>query len=380
MLLFLGSTFTLLVGCVGDQKPPLHVDSGTAQDTEISWVDTGWDQGLHVEGPDFQPVAPGCSTVATMTLRNGGPIDLNVAVLADAPFSTETTQLDLAVGEQAVLTITFAPIAEGTKTGSLWLSGDTTLALPLQGVAREPSRTEVTLTPGAGDVVLVVDQSANMKDKAESVLVQLDSLLSLDGRVYILTEDDGTLHPATTVEEARVVLETTTGGMFTEALFVLARNAAAAESLASPVHFVLISDEPEQSPSALGGTEGMTNSVWLQRPDARFHAVAGPVPGGGDCAVAGHGYYEMVGRSEGVYADLCADDLSEPVADIRLATRDPLTWFYAGDTEGNPAVEASLTVDGEPRQLTWQGSFVHFNALPLDSEVVFTTTDTLTCD
>jgi hypothetical protein len=373
----------LFLGCMGADKDVVEATDTSrleTEDTELVWEDTGWEEGLHIEGPDFTPVAPGCSVEGTITLRNGGPMHLSMAVLADAPFSAETTQLELAVGDQAELTITFAPSDEGTHSGSLWLSGTATLALPLEAISREPSRTEVALSPGAGDVVLVVDTSGNMKDKADPVLEQIDTLLSLEGEVYLVTEDMGTLHLVTSLEEARTTLETTPGGMFSEALFVLAKNAAAAESLASPVHFVFISDEPEQSPSALGGSEGMTNQVWRHRPDARFHAFVGPLPDGGDCADAGVGYHQAVLRAEGVVADLCNEDLASEMAAVRLATKQPLTWFYAGDDEGNPLAEANLMVDGQPGELTHEGAFVHFDALPLNSEVVFTTSDTLTCD
>lgn len=340
-------------------------------------VDIGndWPEGLQLLGPVFVRTEPGCTSIASLALRNGGPEDLEFWVVATGPFSAPA-QVTVPADRQVEMPIEFSPGDEGPVNGTLWLTGsETSDAVILKAESGYATIQETQFTATHGDVLLLLDQSASMEDNRDRLLQNANVLLDGEGRVFVATDDLGTAPEVTTQTEVRLAASGR-GGELTEALFSIAANAVRAGAPGSgPLHLVFVSDESEQSPAELGGTDGQLAAARSLVPEARFHAIVGPVPTGGDCAYPGDGYFQATTETDARFFDICDLDYSNTLGLLVEETMVLPTQQYVGG-----AVDVLLLVDGEPWPFVRSANIIRFDEPPWGSVVELTTWDAQTCD
>ncbi|MFT5681021.1 MAG: hypothetical protein ACI8RZ_001927 [Myxococcota bacterium] len=328
---------------------------------------------------DFGSRTTGCDWELPVTLHNDGTADLNIdaALLTGAAYSlTGDFATALAPGDSVAGTAWFSPTTPGTAEGLITVassdsSGDTTAQVT--GIGAEPALKEQLFIQGAYildtvDILFYIDQSGSMaddksrlKDAAELFMADLDASAA-DYQVMVVTSDFGchnnTIITGSTLDPVSAFADALDGppGGFTEAGLSIV-VAALEESGAgdcnagfrrqdTPLSVILVSDEPEQSPD---GWKKALAEIEALAPDAIISAIAGDYPDGCETAEPGHGYYEAVEATGGVYHSICAEDWSphlESISEVSTQIDGEITDTFDLSDYPDPST-LSVTVNGE---------------------------------
>ena len=340
------------------------------------WVSPDpWDAGR---------VSPECTVEDILTLSNIGTDTLRIESVAQLGPNFEIDELDLPVDiepDTSIETpIRFTPNEVNTYEGELWIESNAPQHVAVQsgegaegGVNVEEWKQPIS---GKADIMFYVDQSCSMEDDRDRMVQNFGSFIGemeeseVDYLVMVVTNDQGchnmTYIKPETENKTSVFQQAVagTGGMFTEAGFVIANNAMNQTGIGecnsefyrdnSTVNVVFVSDEPEQSPYALGGSTGMLTSLLSKAPATFVNAVVGPVPNGGDCAEAGWGYYEAAVQTGGMNLDICDLDWGSHLVDLAeqasIAKLASVFYLSQGGVEPNSIV---VEVDEEAVTEGW---------------------------
>lgn len=336
---------------------------------------------------DFGRVEPECARDNTITLKNIGREELTVdglAQLGDGFVLDEadlTLPLKLEPEETYDLKVTFTPVEVASYSGELWVSsngGDPVVPQTGEGAPvgefvdewTQPRSNQV-------DIMFFIDKSCSMEDDKERLASNFtkftDKLSAIDADylVMVATKDNGCKNGAfitkdTAKEEISAQFRQAVdqpGGAYTEAGLMITRNAVNATEGGecnegfmrdgSMVSFVLISDEPEQSPSGASWSENVA-AIRYKAPTAYINSVVGPVPDGCATAEPGYGYSEASTATGGLFLSICDYDWGEHVSKIAdLATQVLLpNTFYLEDEPQDGTIR--VTVDGEEVLTGWR--------------------------
>jgi hypothetical protein len=340
------------------------------------WVSPDpWDAGR---------VSPECTVEDFLTLANVGTDTLVIESVAQLGANFELDELELPLtiepDEAYEAPIGFTPSAIGSFEGEIWIESNAPQHVAVQsgegaegGINIDEWKQPIS---GKADIMFYVDQSCSMEDDRERMVQNFGSFIDemesseVDYLVMVVTNDMGCHNMAyikpetenkTTIFQQAV---SGTGGMFTEAGFVIANNAMNQTGIGecnsefyrdnSTVNVVFVSDEPEQSPYALGGSTGMLLSLLSKAPATFVNAVVGPTPGGGDCAEAGWGYFEAAVQTGGMNLDICDLDWGSHLVDLAeqasIAKLASIFYLSQGGVEPNSIV---VEVDGEQVTEGW---------------------------
>ena len=316
------------------------------------------------------PLEP-TSAPVTITLKNIGREELTVDGLAQLGDGFVLDESDLALPlklepeETYDLKVTFTPLAIEAYTGELWVSsngGDPVVPQTGEGAPvgefvdewTQPRSNQV-------DIMFFIDKSCSMEDDKERLASNFtkftDKLSAIDADylVMVATKDNGCKNGTfitkdTAKEEISAQFRQAVdqpGGTYTEAGLMITRNAVNATGGGecnegfmrdgSMVSFVLISDEPEQSPSGASWSENVA-AIRYKAPTAE----------------AGYGYNEAATATGGLMLSICDYDWGEHVSKIAdLATQVILpNTFYLEDEPQDGTIR--VTVDGEEVLTGWR--------------------------
>jgi hypothetical protein len=281
----------------------------------------------------------GCATLGAIDLVNVGTDTLTITDIAFSGDSFTFSQgaslpLVLEPGETHTADIDFDPELSGAFDGLLTVTSDEPLGV------REATQTgsgkyaatyadEWTLDKDPpSDIVFSVDQSCSMNDDVsrlannfEDFINELSNYTS-DWRVIVVNQDNGCNHsgiltPSTTgfANTFKNTIQSGGGGSYTEALLTIASAAARQMSAGcnasflredAMLHFIMVSDEPEQS---RGTWDQYVNEIISYKGNAslvRISAIAGDYPNGCGSNAAGVGYYEAVNYTGGEFLSICS--------------------------------------------------------------------------
>lgn len=332
---------------------------------------------------DFGRAEPGCKRDGEIYLQNIGREVLEIYSLAQIGAAFEpglddiTFPVSLEPDEILTVPLSWTPDALETYEGELWIDSN----------AQDPVVTETgegaegsdyvdefdQPISGKVDIMFYIDQSCSMDDdKAEmsaKFSMFIDELEDIDADYLVMavTADNGChnidyIWPDTdNKDEIFQQAVNGDGGLFTESGLTIAKHATQPSSISgcnneflrenSTVSLVLISDEPDQSPSENGYAQ-IVPEILGQAPSTYISAVAGPLPqgceDGGQSADAGHGYYEATQATGGLFLSICDSDWGTKLTSIaEAALRVKLAdVFYLTDDNVEPNTIV-VTVDGE---------------------------------
>lgn len=335
---------------------------------------------------DFGRVEPLCAREGLITMTNTGRDTLVVDGIAQLGqgFVLDEEGLELPVSlepnESRDLKVTFTPEALAEYDGELWFSsngGDPVVQQSGEG-AEVGEYVEEWTQPKSKqvDIMFFIDKSCSMEDDKERLANNFtqftDHLRELDADYLVMVAtQDGGCHNGDMIDkdtpkdlisgQFRQAIDQP-GGVYTEAGLMIARNAVNNSDAGecndgflregSMVSFILIADEPEQSPGGTPWDEQVT-AIQARAPSAYISAVAGPVPDGCDTAEAGYGYYEASVATGGLFRSVCDTNWGEhlsKLADLAVSVVLPDTFLL----EDEPMVDTlRVFVDGEEVTVGW---------------------------
>lgn len=362
-----------------------------------------------------EPVSFGSRTIECdwdepVTLFNDGDADLQVdtVLVTGEHFSlvddTAVPQT-LAPGEELEVTVRFSPTDVLASWGNLLVAssdpgGDRLVSM--DGTGAGLALTEQAFQQGFDiresiDILVYIDKSGSMgddnsrlKDNAEDFMQQL-SALDTDYQIMVVTEDfgchnAGIITPATAdpVGVFSSALDGPSGG-YTEAGLSVAVKALEASGVGDcnagflrddvALSVLLISDEPEQSPS---GWETALNELLAIEPDSIISAIAGDYPDGCETAEAGDGYHQAVEATGGVFLSICETDWGPhitAISDISTKVEGEQTDTFVLSSYPDPD-SIVVTVDGV-KSTAWQydpkQNAIVFDEMPPDEAEIYVT-------
>ena len=334
---------------------------------------------------DAGRVTPDCTVEESFELHNIGTDTLVIESVAQLGANFDLGELEFPVtlepDEYAETTISFTPNDYVDYESEIWIESNAPQHVAIQtgegkdgGIYTQEWKQPIS---GKADIMFFVDQSCSMEDDKVRMIQNFGSFIQeldeteVDYLVMVVTSDQGChnmayLKPETENKES--IFQQAVGGnggSFTEAGFVVANNALGLTDLGecnsefyrehATVNVVFVSDEPEQSPPAMGGSNGMLTSILSKAPATFVNAVVGPVPNGCDTAEAGHGYYEAVVATGGLNLDICNLDWGSHLVDLaeqaNIAKLASIFYLKYGDIEPNSIV---VDVDGVVQEEGWE--------------------------
>ncbi len=338
----------------------------------------------------------GCPTLGAIDLVNVGTDMLEITDIAfsgtDFTFSQGTSlPLTLAPGESHTADIDFDPSESGSFESLLTVTSNEPLGVreATQSGAGKYAATyadEWTLDEDPpSDIVFSVDQSCSMSDDVarlasnfEDFITQLSSYTN-DWRIIVVNKDNGCNHsgvltPSTAgyVNTFQNTIQTQGGGAYTESLLTLAELATSQMAAGcnnnfwradAMLHFIQVSDEPEQSWNDWSWYVSNIISYKGNAGLVRISAIAGDYPNGCGSAAAGHGYYEAVNYTGGEFLSICSTTWSGYMSKLAEASIN-----QANFTLSATAVESTIVVKVNGNVIT--GDW-HFDAS--SNSVVFDT-------
>ena len=378
------------------------------------WVSPDpWDAGL---------VTPDCTVEETFEFHNIGTDTLTIESVAQLGSAFELGELELPVdiepGGFVETTIAFTPDDYREYESEIWIESNAPQHVAVQGGEGKDGGiyTQEWKQPisGKSDIMFFVDQSCSMEDDKERMVSNFGTFIAeleeieVDYLVMVVTADQGchnmTYIKPETSDKVGIFQQSVSGngGNFTEAGFVVANNALGLTGIGecnsefyrdnATVNVIFVSDEPEQSPPAMGGSNGMLTNILSHAPATFVSAVVGPVPNGCDTAEPGYGYYDAVLATGGLNLDICNLDwgghlveLAEQASIAKLAS---IFYLDHGDIEPNSIV---VEVDGEVVEEGWELVLVgedEFRYIEFDAdhipgegaEIVVTYANAVTCE
>jgi len=337
---------------------------------------------------DFGAAQVGCPLEVVLTLQNIGEEDLHVEALDYAGeglalAAAPALPLTLAPGAFTDVRVAFDPVSEGPHAGALRATSDDPRG-PIEanqsgdGVAGATG--EDAFTAGEDqpvDILFAVDQSCSMDDDSARLASNFGDFIADVGavttgwQVGVVTLDDGCFNhgvlrsdtgdlealfaDAVTLGEDEAITDD-------EALLQLAERAAGLSAVGacnegflrpgSPLHVVVVSDEPERSAeqAAAWTWDHWVEALAALAPAPELLTISGVVDVGG-CGEGDAGYAEAIDATGGERLDLCEEDWSAHVAALAAASLEALSVFELSDTpaEGSVTVE----VDGAAVETGW---------------------------
>lgn len=358
---------------------------------------------------DFGIVEPECVRDGTITLENIGRetlvIDNIAQVGAGFQLVADTAILPIVLepAQSQDITVQFAPVEVAGYEGELWVTsngGDQVVQESGEGGPVGTYEDEwIQPTSGKADLFFYVDQSCSMEDDQDRLASNFQQFtedleaLDTDFLVMAATQDSGCHNGSAITDEtpaeqrASLFRAAVTGGsgIFTEAGLTIIRNAMAPGQLegcnaeflrdGATVSFILISDEPEQSPPSIPYSDAVAGILRVA-PNAYINAIAGPVPDGCATAEPGTGYYEASVLTGGLFRSICDINWGETLGELAelATTARPSDTFYLShepqpDTirvyvdsmtmlEGWSYNEGSNTIVFEPDAIPGEGAVI----------------------
>ncbi len=307
----------------------------------------------------FGTLYVGCEDTLALALRNEGSGDLVVSDLAytgDTALAFDPDEgvngplpWTLAPGASVEVRVTYAPIEEGSVSGTLVVTSDdpdgSVLATQSGAAVRYGTNIDTFDLTHADqvDIVFTLDTTASMSDEAERLAEALphlvDTLMAsgLDYQLGITIADDGCIVGEVpfvdgTMSEAEQVAHLTTmlaaePGRFAEMGFTVLEAALGAANLApggcneglvreGALALVGIADEPEQSPNPWVSYVSIFQSLKSRNDLLTVHAIAGDWPSGCGSIDPGVGWYEATAATGGQFLSICTADWSGHMEDI----------------------------------------------------------------
>ena len=356
--------------------------SSSDEDTPLVTVDL-MGQGLlpmlqiEPDPTDFGELEWGCGRVQTVTVSNVGaaPATLSELAVLGSGFTLEDAPelpIQLAVGEELDLSLSFSSDLDGDYSGQLFVRSD------------EPSSPRqidlvATVNPGveetdefyqgpfdSTDMMFFIDRSCSMEDDAallaDSFSLIVDALYetAFDYQVIIATRDNGcyneTIFTPDTEDAEDKFLNAVFGssGTWTEAGLTIALAAVTASEEGgcnegwlrpgSKTNLVLVSDEPEQSSM---GEEYYIDQILEIAPTTTITSIAGPVPEGCGTAEPGRGYDVAAEATGGELLSLCDGDWASWSGYLGETALGEETDTFVLDEQ--PVLSTlEVTLDGEP--------------------------------
>lgn len=358
-----GSTLDVVVrftGVQAEEFATLHIVSDDPDSPDIAVALSGGtlvpDLVIWPDPGDFGAVGPSCPASLDFGVQNVGGASTEITgIIVTEPYTVDAPALPLtlAPGEALGFPVSYAWTGTGEQPGQLLLTSTeasisvdlSVTGLPTDDVVDSFIQYDGPYT--AVDLVIHVDQSASMDDDqdtlADNVGLLTDALaaMALDWRLIVVTQDSGCYNGAIFDADTED-LETAFGqavrgggGSHTEmglSIAVDALEATCNDDFWRPEealpHFLLVSDEPEQSPEAPSDLVGVIQSYAAT---AAISVVVGPLPDGCPTAMVGSGYHEAAALTGGMDVSICEPDWSTAFAGIAglssRGTRDrfPLT-------------------------------------------------------
>ena len=333
---------------------------------------------------DFGIVEPDCVRPGTVTLENIGRETLVIDNLAQVGSGFQLVDdvalpIVLEPNQSQDITLEFAPIEVAGYEGELWITsngGDAVVQESGEGGPVGAYQDDwVQPTSGKADLFFYVDQSCSMEDDQDRLASNFQQFtedlenLDTDFLVMVATQDSGCHNGSAITDETPVeqraslfrAAVTGASGIFTEAGLTIIRNAMATNQLegcnaeflrdGATVSFVLISDEPEQSPPSIPYSDAVAGILRVA-PNAYINAIAGPVPDGCATAEPGTGYYEASVLTGGLFRSICDINWGETLGDLaELATtaRPSDTFYLSHEPQPDTIrvyVDSMATLDG----------------------------------
>jgi hypothetical protein len=417
ILLFVVGSVWSVTGCAGGDSPPPtttkapdeEADSGIANDVDPT-DDSPLGPALSVASPTVHlgTFDPRCPSSVVVPLENRGETTAtNLTATATAGWMVSLAQDTLAPGESTELVVEWAADTS-EPVGTITVSADhldAPLPIPVGFTPTNPSDSlDIDLGDrSTADLLLAVDRSCNIDDMARlepawpalrralsdhGISLRMASVVTADG--CILGEPlvaDGRLDD----DEFRAVLwaqqdwtselDATTERLLEKSVLALEQKNtedcnAGLHNPAHPLHVLLFSDEPDQSP--------LPWSDYL--PQLADHTDPGlpmVVHGIGDSATSGcptaspyWGAIEAVDATGGAWLTWCTEDwdtaltgLAETMAEVHQ--RVSLDAMVASDLD--PATITAVSVDGEALEgWTWdpERRDLSLAAMPLSAETL----------
>lgn len=351
---------------------------------------------------DFGRIEPMCAREGTITMSNTGRDTLVVDGLAQLGqgFVLDDSELSLPLSlepnESYDLSVTFTPEALAEYEGELWFSsngGDPVVQQTGEG-AEVGEYVEEWTQPKSKqvDILFFIDKSCSMEDDKERLAANFtqftDHLRDLDADylVMVATQDSGCHNgdmidkdtPKDLISGQFAQALDQPGGLYTEAGLMIARNAVLNSDPGdcnegflregSMVSFILIADEPEQSPGGTPWNEQVA-AIQSRAPSAYISSVAGPVPDGCSTAEAGYGYYEAASATGGLFRSVCDTNWGEhlsKLADLAVSVVLPDTFVLEDEPQADTL---QVFVDSEEVTEGWTYDAAQ-NAIVFDAEHV----------
>jgi hypothetical protein len=379
----------------GLQEAVLIVASSDSWTPEVSVDLTG--EGLTPylvitpETHTFGDLLAGCEEEVRLTFQNTGNADLVIEGTTHAEglhfefFDGPEMPLTLGPGAATSGWVRFLPLTAGDLSDQLWV--DSTDPRGQQTV----SQSGVGLSSGSGldqwtvpaevpvDLLFAVDRSGSMDDDAQALADNFEAFIAAvevqasDWQLGVVTLDEGCFNEgvltASTPDLDQAFRTAVTTGedldiVNDEALFQLVDAALARSSVGlcnagfsrpnTPLHVVVISDEPERSTEVAAA---WTWDHWLASfadhlPAGSTLTVSGVIDLS-DCNEGSAGYAEAISASGGAALDICVDDWADHVAALAELT---LAKVFTFPLSANPQPETvQVTVDGSD----WLGAWAY---------------------
>ncbi|MCB9760918.1 MAG: hypothetical protein H6739_13855 [Alphaproteobacteria bacterium] len=389
-------TLLPLVGC-GDGDKHLQVDSGALP---LDWS-TPAPRTQAPIGPvlapstttlDFGVVQEGCQSERTLVLHSTGDAAVTITGLSLSRSSVfapaeppPLPPITLEPSDALALPLTFTPRAghdpfEATLTVSSD-GGDHEIALRgALGMPKPRVERWQQTTPAPVDLFFVADTSASMdhelEDMSGAFMPLYDGLIAQGSRLGVATGDSGCTdldpfipsdQPATW-DLARFdhALEATQQtGLYAEGILTILRNALLPDRLRGcnaelfldgrRAHFVLIADEPEQSPQPAGSWATTLAVLQASWPDIEISAIVARPPDGCDAAEPGPEYVAVAEATGGLVLDICDarwEDHYDALLE-RAADRTPTRAFTLSEVPDPASLEVSVNGVSVPVGWRW---------------------------
>jgi hypothetical protein len=364
---------------------------------------------------DFGDAYIGCMHSGDIDLVNVGHDDLTIDTIDLTGGSGAFT-----ITQQPALPLTLAPEEWTTVSVDFYPEDESDHSSILQVTSDAPGGTDRGDVEGRGiyageytdaweipfdppvDLLFSVDQSGSMDDDAARLADNFATFISqlsgytTDWQIIVSNYDDG-------CNRGGILTASTSGymsifreqvalpngwnkGRYTEALLTVAaqtvENTDSGECnqrFMRPdalLHIILVSDEPEQSPSSWSTYVSQIQAKKGSVSNVKISAIAGDYPGGCGSAQAGTGYYEAVQATGGEFLSICGDwgEMVEDLADASVElseyelshTADPSTlvvrvngtevggtvWHY-DETVNSVIFDRSVPVGGDTVRISY---------------------------
>jgi len=347
---------------------------------------------LSPESYDFGTLYIGCESTVTVTVGNLGSMDLVVSDLDyvtagdDISFDPNSAVLGglpvtIPPMGDAEVYVSYAPLDDYADEGFIVVSSNDPArpeAMSYQTAGGElwGENIDVFEQPirGATDILLVIDNSCSMAEEQSNLASNFAFFaselytLDLDYQVAVITTDNPSFRgdimtPETSDFESEFAAQVLagTGGSGDEKPSEMAYQATQPGGDAGPgsdflrddsmLSMIVVSDEPDSSPSSWSSYLSYFESLKEDSDDLVIHAISGDWPAGCGTAAATNNVYEMTVSTGGLYLSVCATDWASHLEALVEASAVDLSSFEL--TEWPVPESIVVRVDGLNTTTGW---------------------------